>query len=79
MTAIFSEVYSRPVKAEFITDEAFAAQMQKAGRPDEIIQTLLAMFRHYNRDGFMGNPRTASCLLGRTPKSLKEYLCDNKK
>lgn len=78
MTDIFSEVFNREVTPEFVTDEAFAAQMQKAGRPDGIIQTLLKMFHHYNRNGFMGNPYAATYLLGRNPKSLKEYLLSKK-
>ena len=66
------------VTPEFVTDEAFAAHIQKAGRPDVIIQTLLKMFHHYNRNGFMGNPYAATYLLGSNPKSLKEYLLSKK-
>ena len=45
-----------------------------AGKPEEVIQTLLTMFCHYNESGFMGNAQSATALLGRTPVSFTEFL-----
>ena len=46
----------------------------RRSQPEEVIQTLLTMFRHYNESGFMGNAQSATALLGRTPVSLTQYL-----
>lgn len=76
MIASLENVLQHPVRPSFIPDDVFASQMRMAGRSEEVVNTLLAMFRHYNESGFMGNPQTAAFLLGRTPSTLGAYLKD---
>ena len=41
---------------------------------DDQVDTLLAMFRYYERFGMAGNPRVLANLLGREPTSLARFL-----
>lgn len=45
--------------------------------PDERIETMLAMFRHYQQQGFMGNATVLAGLLGRNPRTLAQFLKEN--
>jgi len=73
ITALAKAV-GKPVESRFIPDEMFAGQMRKAGKSETYISTLLTMFRHYQKQGFMGNSGVLQSLLGRKPTTLEEYL-----
>ena len=74
MLSSMESVLHRSIQPRFIPDETFASHLREAGKPEEVIQTLLTMFRHYNESGFMGNPQIATAMLGRAPISLHEFL-----
>lgn len=74
VAAIVSEVLRRPVRAEAVSHEAWEESARASGLGDYQMQTLLAMFRYYERYGMVGNPRTLGWLLGRPPRSLAEFL-----
>ena len=66
--------FGKTVKSQFIPDDAFVEQMKKEGRSETYINTLLIMFRHYQNEGFMGNPTTLQSMLKRKPVTLEEFL-----
>ena len=66
--------FGKTVKSQFIPDDAFVEQMKKEGRSETYINTLLIMFRHYQNEGFMGNPTTLQFMLKRKPVTLEEFL-----
>lgn len=72
IAAILSSVMGRPVRAERISTDAWEAGARSAGLDDLQIETLLAMFRYYDRHGFWGNPRVLEWLLGRAPTTFIE-------
>jgi uncharacterized protein YbjT (DUF2867 family) len=71
---ILSKHLKRPVRAEQITIEAWTLQARASGMGEYQIETLLKMFRYYDRNGFWGNPHTLSQLLGRTPTKFDVFL-----
>jgi NAD(P)H dehydrogenase (quinone) len=71
---ILSKHLKRPVRAEQITIEAWTLQARASGMGEYQIETLLKMFRYYDRNGFWGNPHTLSQLLGRTPTKFDIFV-----
>jgi uncharacterized protein YbjT (DUF2867 family) len=71
---ILSRHLKRPVRAEQITIEAWTLQARASGMGEYQIETLLKMFRYYDRNGFWGNPHTLSQLLGRTPTKFDTFV-----
>ena len=71
---ILSKHLKRPVRAEQITIEAWTLQARASGMGEYQIETLTKMFHYYDRNGFWGNPRTLSQLLGRTPSKFDAFV-----
>jgi len=71
---ILSKHLKRPVRAEQITIEAWTLQARASGMGEYQIETLVKMFRYYDRNGFWGNPHTLSQLLGRTPTKFDAFV-----
>ena len=71
---ILSKHLKRPVRAEQITIEAWTLQTRASGMGEYQIETLVKMFRYYDRNGFWGNPHTLSQLLGRTPTKFDAFV-----
>jgi len=71
---ILSKHLKRPVRAEQITIEAWTLQARASGMGEYQIETLLKMFRYYDRNDFWGNPHTLSQLLGRTPTKFDTFV-----
>lgn len=70
---ILSELTGRSVVSSFIRDEEFLTSSHR--EPDSYgAQTLLTMFRHYNRHSFCGNAFTLTQILGRKPVTVQEYF-----
>ena len=67
----------KTIESRFISDDMFKEQMKTAGKSESYISTLLSMFHHYQKQGFMGNSTTLRLLLGRSPTTLEEYLNNN--
>lgn len=70
----FEKVTGRRIVSRFIPDEVFAEQMSRQGRSAYYTDTLLTMFSHYQRHGFMGSPAQLGSLLGRKPSDLEDFL-----
>lgn len=73
LEGILSQLTGRNVKSLFIGDEDFLVNSHM--EPDSYAaQTLLTMFRHYNRHSFCGNAFALTQILGRKPVTVKEYF-----
>jgi len=71
---ILSKQLRRPVRAEQITIEAWTRQAQASGMGAYQIETLVKMFRYYDRHDFWGNPRALACLIGRPPTKFETFI-----
>ena len=72
-SALCQSLRGRDVRSAFISGSDFLKNAHL--EPDSYqAQTLLTMFRHYNTSDFKGNSSTLSRILGREPKTLREFL-----
>jgi len=71
IAAILTRVLGRPVASEQVPTEAWAARARGSGLGAYQIETLLAMFRYYERNGFWGSPNVLTWLLGRPPATFE--------
>jgi len=71
---ILSKHLRRLVRAEQITIETWTRQAQASGMGAYQIETLVKMFRYYDRHGFWGNPRALSYLIGREPAKFETFV-----
>jgi uncharacterized protein YbjT (DUF2867 family) len=74
VAGVLSEVLRRPVRAEAIPHDAWAARARAAGLGPDQIETLIKMFVYYERHGFWGNPRVLTSLIGRAPTTLRAFI-----
>ncbi|MCC8161882.1 MAG: NmrA family NAD(P)-binding protein [Lachnospiraceae bacterium] len=72
--AIFSKVLGKPVHGECFSEDYLVDLLTKGGKSEYYISSALKMFRHYDADGFIGNPYTLKSLLGREPKGFEEFI-----
>ena len=69
--AILSEVLGRPISAVQIPLDQFASQLPEGSFRDGMTR----MMAHYDRHGLPGgNPLVLKAILGREPRSLKDYF-----
>ncbi len=75
VAAIASEVSGREIRAGTPGFEEWAA---KAKLPYDVEQKqqLAAMYASYDQHGLLGNPFTLRAILGREPRSLREFFAD---
>jgi NAD(P)H dehydrogenase (quinone) len=69
-----STAFRRPVAVEQIDHGSWRRSAKRRGMAVERIDEFLAMFRHYERHHFLGNPGTLTALLGRQPTDLASFL-----
>ncbi|WP_167268390.1 SDR family oxidoreductase [Dyadobacter arcticus] len=73
LATLLSEVLGQPVAAGEVSPEQGVAQMGLPPGPQH--EGMLAMFTHYNQYGFAGgNALVLEAILGRPPRSLRQYL-----
>ena len=71
--AIISEVLGRPISAVQISLDQFASQLPEGAFRDGMRR----MMAHYDRHGLPGgNPLVLRAILGREPRSLKDYFTE---
>jgi uncharacterized protein YbjT (DUF2867 family) len=63
-----------PVRAQVIPVEAWERNARASGMGDYQVETLVKMFRYYERYGFWGNPRVLGWLLGRPPATFALFV-----
>lgn len=73
VAAIAQTVLSRPVRAQRVSEQAWAAGPGAALDPRER-EWLLAMFAYYDQYGLPSRPHTLATLLGRPPRDVREVL-----
>lgn len=64
VAALISEVTGRHITAERLDRR----------QPDSTPQALQAMFEHYDHSGLLSNPLVLTAVLGREPRTLRDYL-----
>ncbi len=74
VAAILGRVLGRPVRAEVIPPAEWEQGARARGLGDYPIETLIKMFRYYERCGFWGNPNVLSWLLGRPPTTFAAFV-----
>ncbi len=68
------KILGRPVRAVEISRVEWRRRALASGLGEERSATLLAMFRHYDRHGMVGEPGPLGSLLGRSPRGLEDFL-----
>lgn len=71
---ILSRQLNRPVRAEQVTIEAWTRQAQASGMGAYQIETLVKMFRYYDRYGLWGNLRVLGNLIGHAPTKFEAFV-----
>jgi uncharacterized protein YbjT (DUF2867 family) len=74
IAAILSRQLGREVCAEEIPLDVWEGEARAAGLGGYQIETLVKMFQYYGRNGFWGNPRVISWLLGREPTAFTDFV-----
>lgn len=74
VAAILSRQLGRPVQAETMSLEVWKQGVRGAGLGDYQVETLIKMFRYYERYGFWGNSHILTWLLGRPPATLADFV-----
>lgn len=74
VAAVLSRQLGRPVQAETMSLEVWKQGVRGAGLGDYQVETLIKMFRYYDRYGFWGNPHILTWLLGRPPATLADFV-----
>lgn len=76
MLTDMGKVLGRQVTLRYISDDDFIRMSQTRNMSENMLKTLLAMFRAYNRFGFKGNSLTSETILGHRPKDFKTFLAE---
>jgi uncharacterized protein YbjT (DUF2867 family) len=73
VTTIMSEVLGKRIHP---AERSFEEWSTKAGRPydDQQLQKFAAVFRYYSAHGTGGNSITLRAILGRDPRTIRQYL-----
>jgi uncharacterized protein YbjT (DUF2867 family) len=74
VATILSQQLGRPVYAESVPLDAWEQQARASGLRDYQVETLVKMFRYYERYGFWGNRRVLGWLLGRPPTTFAAFV-----
>jgi NAD(P)H dehydrogenase (quinone) len=74
IAAVLSDVLSRPVQAQPISNDQWRQGAESAGLGRYQIETLLKMFAYYEQYGFRGNAKVLSWLLGREPARFADFV-----
>lgn len=77
IASAIGQVLGIPVHAEEISLEEWKAQAEGAGLGDYAINTLLKMFRYYDKYSFKGNTKVLETLLERKPTNFEDFLLQN--
>jgi uncharacterized protein YbjT (DUF2867 family) len=74
IASILGRELGRAVQVDEISLEQWSREARGQGLGEYQVETLVKMFRYYDRFGFEGNPNVLSWLLGRIPTSLTEFI-----
>jgi NAD(P)H dehydrogenase (quinone) len=71
---IISEVTGKDIKIEVISRADWGERARRGGMPVYAADTLLKMFDFMEKSGFWGNPRALGWMLGRKPRTFREWF-----
>ncbi len=71
---IISEVMGKEIKIQVISRAAWGERARSGGMPEYDTNTLLMMFEFMEKFGFWGNPRVLEWMLGRKPRTFREWI-----
>lgn len=74
MAETISKIIGRPVTAKAISMADLEAGARKKGFSDDRIGQMIAMNKHYDEYGFLGNSNVLSMILGRQPNRFANYV-----
>jgi uncharacterized protein YbjT (DUF2867 family) len=74
VATVLSRELGRPVETRAVSLEEWEGRARRAGLDEYRIETLIKMFRYYERHDFWGSPRVLSWLLGRPPTTLAAFV-----
>ena len=74
VAAILSQQLECPVRAQAASLDEWERRARASGMSDYAVETLLRMFRFYERYGFWGNSRVLTWLLGRSPTTFSAFV-----
>jgi uncharacterized protein YbjT (DUF2867 family) len=74
IAAILAQHLDRPVRAEVVPLDVWEQGARAMGMGEYQIETLLKMFRYYERYGFWGNPNVLTWLLRRPPTTFASFI-----
>jgi NAD(P)H dehydrogenase (quinone) len=74
VAAVLEELLGRAVRAEAVPLDTWERGARASDLGDYSVQTLLQMFRYYERNGFWGNPHVLGWLLGRLPARFEDFV-----
>jgi len=74
VASLLSEKVGCPVRAQVVSLAAWEQRARASGLGDYQVETLIKMFRYYQRHGFTGNPRVLGWLLQRPPTTFEVFL-----
>ncbi len=74
VATILGQQIGREVQVEVVPVGAWERQARESGLDDDRIETLVKMFRYYERNGLMGNPGVLEWLLGRSATRFASFV-----
>ena len=74
IATILEKQLGRPVQAVDFPLDQWEQRARAGGFGDYSVKTLLTMFRHYAKQGLVGNPNIISWLLGRPPTDYAAFV-----
>jgi uncharacterized protein YbjT (DUF2867 family) len=74
VAGVLERQLARPVRARAVPLEEWERGARASGLGEYQVQTLLQMFRYYERYGFWGNPRVLTSLLRRPPTTFASFV-----
>jgi uncharacterized protein YbjT (DUF2867 family) len=74
ISKILSDLLNRPMEVLEISLETWERNARAAGLGEYQVETLIKMFRHYDRFGFSGSSSGMGCLLRRQPTSFVDFV-----
>lgn len=74
MIEIFSKQLGKEITVDVPDDKQIEVNLKKVGFSDYYISSLITMFHHYNKQGFVGNCNTLTWILGRNPHNFEDFI-----
>lgn len=74
MAQIISEVIGKPIRAEATPIAKMQEKARATGASEDRVEQMTIMNEHYDRFGFLGNPRVLELVLGRKPTTFRAYV-----